>query len=168
MNIPYRISGVGRFFFLFFLGLLFVGCASTEQRPITPPESPAIIPEPQVAIPEPPAKPTAPEMLVMFDFDSSIVKSGYDQEIQAHIEYMQANPVVNVTIEGHCDSNGSTEYNIVLGDKRAKAVQGMMIDSGISTARINIISRGEEYPLDEADNMAAWEQNRRVEFVYSQ
>jgi peptidoglycan-associated lipoprotein len=168
MNIPVKFSSLGRFFFFFVAGLLFVGCASTEQIPVAEPESPLVIPEPQAAIPEPPAKPTAPEQRIMFDFDSSIVKSGFDQEIQAHIEYMRTNPIVNVTIEGHCDSNGPAEYNIGLGDKRAKAVQMMMVDSGISTARINVISRGEEYPLDEADNMTAWEQNRRVEFVYAE
>jgi peptidoglycan-associated lipoprotein len=162
MNNPIRNFPVGRILFIFLaVGLLSVGCASTEEKP-------APTPEPQAALPEPPAVPTAPEKRVMFDFDSSLIKPGYDEEIKAHIAYLQANAAAKVTIEGHSDSNGPAEYNVGLGAKRAKTVQALMLENGIDAARISVVSHGEEKPLAEGENRQAWSQNRRVEFVYGQ
>lgn len=173
MNIPNRICNIGYFFLIFSLGLLFVGCGSTKQKPA--PEPQVIAPQPQYIAPEPvveryepPPTPIAPEDRIMFDFDSSLVKRGYSQEIQAHIEYMKDNRAAIVTVEGHSDNRGTDEYNISLGNRRARAVRRMMVSYGISTDRINVVSRGEDYPLDQTDDMTAWAQNRRVEFIYSE
>jgi peptidoglycan-associated lipoprotein len=170
MNIPSRISNVRCFFLILSLGLLFVGCSSTKQKPAAAPDPEPIVraPEPQVEMYEPPPAATAPEDRIMFEFDSSLLKRGYNQEIQAHIEYLKDNPVAVVTVEGHSDNRGTDEYNLSLGNRRARSVRRMMVSYGISSDRINVVSRGEDYPLDQAEDMTAWAQNRRVEFIYTE
>lgn len=69
-----------------------------------------------------------------------------------------------IKIEGHCDERGTVEYNLSLGEKRAKAAQDYMINRGIALERINIISYGKERPVDPGHNESAWHKNRRVEF----
>src|SRR5258705_85192 len=83
-------------------------------------------------------------------------------------EFLRNNPGVRVTIEGHCDERGSTEYNLALGDRRAGAVKQYLVSLGISADRISTVSFGKEKPFCTQSNEACWQQNRRGHFVRAQ
>ncbi|MCJ2163972.1 MULTISPECIES: peptidoglycan-associated lipoprotein Pal [unclassified Pseudodesulfovibrio] len=72
---------------------------------------------------------------------------------------------VNVVIEGHCDERGTEEYNLALGERRARASYEHLVILGVDPERMKIVSFGEEYPVDPAHNESAWAKNRRAEFV---
>lgn len=101
-----------------------------------------------------------------FDFDQSTVKSDSRAALSAHAAFLSANPAVKVLLEGHCDERGTKEYNIALGESRAKAVARFLKVNGVSDAQIETISYGEERPADAGHNEAAWTKNRRVFIEY--
>lgn len=103
---------------------------------------------------------------VYFMLDSSEVQPDFIPVITAHAQYLIANPVQRMTLEGHGDERGSREYNIALGEQRAKSVAGMMKVQGVSENQLEIVSYGEEKPAAFGSDESAWEQNRRVELVY--
>ena len=127
----------------------------------------------QAPPPPPPAPTVTDEDLfnqnikdVYFDYDKSDVRSDQQSSVQADAQFLQQHANFNVTIEGHCDERGSTEYNIALGDKRASAVKNALTADGISASRIKTISYGKEKPFCTESNEACWQQNRRAHFVY--
>ena len=73
-----------------------------------------------------------------------------------------------VTIEGHCDERGTAEYNLALGERRAKAAQEYLVFLGVGAQRLSTISYGEEKPVDPGNNEAAWAKNRRAHFVVTE
>ena len=103
---------------------------------------------------------------IYFAFDSAQVRSEDIPVIQAHARYLAANPQARVTLEGHTDERGSREYNIALGEARAKAVARLLELNGVSSDRIRIVSYGEEKPVALGHDESAWQKNRRVEIVY--
>jgi peptidoglycan-associated lipoprotein len=103
---------------------------------------------------------------VYFMLDSSEVMPDFVPVIAAHAQYLIANPVQRITLEGHGDERGSREYNIALGEQRAKSVAGMMKVQGVSESQLEIVSYGEEKPASYGSDEDAWEKNRRVEIVY--
>ena len=105
---------------------------------------------------------------VYFDYDKADVRADQQSSLQADVQFLNAHPNVNFTIEGHCDERGSTEYNIALGDKRATAVKSALVAAGVSASRIKTISYGKEKPFCSESNEACWQQNRRGHFVYQQ
>ena len=104
--------------------------------------------------------------IIYFDYDSSTVPSRFDEIIQAHAGFLQANSDLITTLEGHADERGSREYNLALGEQRAVAVKKQLVVLGASPDQIRTVSYGEERPADPAHDEQAWELNRRVEFVY--
>ena len=113
-----------------------------------------------------PAKPVSLQR-IHFDFDRSNIKPEYEPVLRDNASWMQAhkNKHRNVTIEGHCDERGSIEYNIALGDRRAKSAKRYMTNLGVNRNRMSTISYGEERPLCTQHNESCWWQNRRAEFV---
>ncbi|MDG6777581.1 peptidoglycan-associated lipoprotein Pal [Thiomicrorhabdus sp. zzn3] len=105
-------------------------------------------------------------MVVRFDFDRSEIKPEFFEVIKAHAEYLNANSDAKVTVSGHCDERGTREYNLALGERRANSVKTALIAEGVSADRITVISFGEDNPVAEGHNEAAWSQNRRAEFAY--
>lgn len=103
---------------------------------------------------------------VYFMLDSSEVMPDFVPVIAAHAQYLVANPAQHITLEGNADERGSREYNIALGEQRAKSVAGMMKVQGVSESQLEIVSYGEEKPAAFGSDESAWEQNRRVEIVY--
>ena len=81
-------------------------------------------------------------------------------------EFLSSNPASKVLLEGHCDERGTKEYNIALGEKRAKAISSFLVVNGVSKSQIEVLSYGEERPANSAHNDAAWSQNRRVYIEY--
>ena len=102
----------------------------------------------------------------LFDFDSSDLTAEAQEILKRNVAYMNENPDMKATIEGHCDERGTNEYNLALGDRRAQSAKSFMMNMGISLDRLSTISYGEERPLDEGQNETAWSKNRRAHFVF--
>ena len=105
--------------------------------------------------------------VIYFDFDSSTIKSEYQPVLAAHAEYITGHPDIRVVLEGHADERGSREYNIALGERRAKAVQQLLTVQGVAQKQLQVISFGEERPVALGHDESAWSLNRRVELLYS-
>ncbi|MDP2902651.1 MAG: peptidoglycan-associated lipoprotein Pal [Methylovulum sp.] len=103
---------------------------------------------------------------IYFMLDSSQVQQDFVPVIAAHAQYLLANPSQHITLEGHGDERGSREYNIALGEQRAKSVANMMKIQGVSEGQLGVVSYGEEKPAAFGSDESAWEQNRRVEIDY--
>jgi peptidoglycan-associated lipoprotein len=103
---------------------------------------------------------------IYFEFDSSVISSEYLPILRAHAEYLATNPSARVTLEGHGDERGTREYNLALGERRAWAVQQFVMAEGVSSAQVEVLSYGEERPVDPGQGETAWSRNRRVEIVY--
>ncbi len=86
-------------------------------------------------------------------------------KLRGNAEWLKSNSRVNLTIEGHCDSRGSNEYNLALGERRAAAVKNQLVSLGISANRLTTVSFGEEKPVSRGETEADWAQNRRANFV---
>jgi peptidoglycan-associated lipoprotein len=106
------------------------------------------------------------ERTIYFDFDSANLDDHSRAVVEAHARYLAANPGVKVVLEGHADERGTREYNLALGERRAKAVAQLMETLGVSPAVISPISYGEEKPVAMGHDESAWHLNRRVEILY--
>ncbi|WP_395341838.1 peptidoglycan-associated lipoprotein Pal [Ningiella sp. W23] len=106
------------------------------------------------------------QQTVFFDFDRSSIKSEFFPVLRRHAEFLVRNPNQNVVIEGHTDSRGTPEYNIALGERRAKAVETFLQNEGVSGRQIEVVSYGEEKPAVMGSSEYAFAQNRRAVVVY--
>lgn len=104
--------------------------------------------------------------IIYFDFDIAEVKSEFLAVVAEHGRYLAQNPDGRVRLEGHTDERGTREYNVALGEARAKAVGRMLQLQGVSSAQFRAVSYGEELPVNESQTSAAWDENRRVQIVY--
>ncbi len=102
---------------------------------------------------------------VHFDYDSSELTAAAKTLLKDKAAWMKDNAAAAVTVEGHCDERGTTEYNLALGERRATAVKAYLVDLGIAAARMNTISYGEEKPIDTGKTELAYSMNRRAHFV---
>lgn len=103
---------------------------------------------------------------IYFMYDSSQVQEEFVPVIAAHAQSLQSNPSQHIIIEGHADERGSREYNIALGEQRAKAVARMMTIQGASDSQIEVVSYGEEKPAENGHDESAWQLNRRAVIDY--
>ncbi len=106
------------------------------------------------------------EQTVYFDFDDSKVDAKYLELLQAHADYLIKNPNQTVMVEGPCDERGTPEYNIALGERRAKAVATYLQNLGVMQSQISTVSYGEEKPLDLSRTQEGFAKNRRSVLVY--
>ena len=104
--------------------------------------------------------------IIQFDFDSSAIRDEYRGLLEAHAEFLKNNPASKVILQGHADERGSREYNLALGQRRAESVFKAMSLLGVSDAQMEAVSLGEEKPIAEGHDEAAWSQNRRTEILY--
>jgi len=102
---------------------------------------------------------------VYFEFDSVRLAPQALEILTKKAKWLRANPAAKITIEGHCDDRGTTEYNLALGEGRAQSAKAFLVDLGIDSSRLDTISYGEERPLDHTQTEAGWAKNRRVHFV---
>jgi peptidoglycan-associated lipoprotein len=100
-----------------------------------------------------------------FDFNKADIRPDAREALAKTAEFLRAHPEVRVTIEGHCDERGSTEYNLVLGDRRAAAVKGYLTSLGLSADRMTTTSLGKERPFCTDSNEECWQRNRVGHFV---
>ena len=103
--------------------------------------------------------------IVYFDYDKSSIKPEFTSIIQSNFEWLINNPDIRVQLEGHCDERGTNEYNLALGERRARSVLNYLLRLGASPEQFSIVSFGEERPVALGQNETAWQKNRRVEFT---
>ena len=146
--------------------------AAPAPAPAAPAPAPA--PAPLAAAPAPaqPAPAPAEEYKindalkpVYFAFDSSTIRPGDAKTLDASAAWLKAHPDQLTLIEGHCDERGTNEYNLALGERRAKAAMGYLVSRGVEADRITIISYGKERPVCTEHDEACWSKNRRDNFL---
>jgi peptidoglycan-associated lipoprotein len=103
---------------------------------------------------------------VYFEYDKYDIRATDQSVVQGDARFLQQHANIHITIEGHCDERGSTEYNLALGANRADAVKNALIQAGVAGDRIKTISYGKEKPFCTESNESCWQQNRRGHFVY--
>ena len=143
---------------IFLILVLFAGCPKKQVvQPVE--EVPEEVPE-EIVLPEEPERPPFEMTRIFFDFDKSDIRADAAEGLRKNAEMLGLYPAVNITIEGHCCEIGTAEYNLALGERRAKAAYDYLIMLGVDAARLSTVSYGEERPLDPTN----LEQNRRCEF----
>lgn len=111
--------------------------------------------------------PNSPQpKVIYFMLDSSEIQPDFVPVVKAHAQYLVANPSLHMLLEGNTDERGSREYNIALGEQRARSVANLLMAQGVADTQLQIVSYGEEKPVAMGSEESAWEQNRRVELVY--
>ncbi|HOD66869.1 MAG TPA: peptidoglycan-associated lipoprotein Pal [candidate division Zixibacteria bacterium] len=139
-----------------------------EEAPVT---QPVVTPADTATPPPPPPPPPAPKTLtneqlevVYFDFDKYNLRPDAKSSLDRNFALLQEFPNAIVELQGHCDERGTVEYNLALGERRAKSVQTYLIGLGIDPARLKTVSFGKERPAVPGHDESAWAKNRRCEF----
>ena len=101
---------------------------------------------------------------IPFNYDSARISDEARQNIEYNVEVLRQNPGVNLVLEGHCDERGTAEYNMALGEERARSVLDMLQSYGIGNNRLKTVSYGEELPVNPSHEDYAYAENRRVHF----
>jgi peptidoglycan-associated lipoprotein len=171
------------------LNVVLAGCKhnapATAPQP-APPAAPTPAPAPPPSPPPPPpapapAPPTEEELFartsieelnakkpltdVFFDLDRADLTESGRASLQKNADWMKKWQSTKITVEGHCDSRGTTEYNLALGERRAQSTRNYLVSRGVQESRINLLSYGEERPLCTEHEESCWTQNRRAQFL---
>lgn len=186
MSVFRRTVGIASLCLALALGAAACGKKAPQTTPQPPPPVAPPVPPPPPPPPPPPAPPApAPlsedEMFarksldelnaehpladVFFDLDGAALREDARGPLQKDAEWMRRWTSTRITIEGHCDERGSSEYNLALGDRRAAAVKEYLVSLGIAGDRILTVSKGKEAPFCTESNESCWQQNRRGHFV---
>jgi len=188
-----RVRRVVSIFVLFTVVVMVAaGCRRQvpPQTPAPPPPAPAAAATPAPPPPPPPPPPApapkpAPlteeqifaqksiEQLnaerplgdVFFDYDQSVVRDEGRGTLQKNADWMKRWTSTQVTVEGHADSRGSSEYNLALGSRRATSVKDYLASLGIPANRVIVVSKGKEQPFCTEESEGCWQQNRRGHFI---
>ena len=170
------------------VALTFSGCAKKAPPAPAPPPPPPTAPAPPPPPPPPPPAPApAPKPLtedeifakksleelnaekpltdVFFAFDKSDLSDTARAALEKNVQWMKRWTSTKIMVEGHCDSRGTAEYNLGLGERRATAVRDYLSNLGIPGDRITMVSKGKEAPFCTEENEACWSQNRRGHFI---
>jgi len=152
--------------------------AATPSAPQAPapaqmqPASPATPAAPPAATAAPTARPAPSEFTsvadlkdIHFDFDKYDIRPGDAKTLDGNAGWLKSNPNHLVLIEGHCDERGTNEYNLALGERRAKSTMNYLVSQGVQASRITIISYGEERPTCTQKTEECWAQNRRAHLL---
>jgi len=102
---------------------------------------------------------------VYFDYDKAELKGEARAALDKDAQWLRRWPSTKIMIEGHCDSRGTNEYNLALGDKRATAARSYLVGLGVPADRIMAVSKGEESPFCTEETESCWSQNRRGHFI---
>jgi peptidoglycan-associated lipoprotein len=105
---------------------------------------------------------------IYFNYDSAGLSEPARSTLSKNADIMNHDSATKITIEGNCDERGSAEYNLALGERRARAAQHYLVTLGIDPARLSVVSYGKEKPAVTENDEAAWAKNRRAEFVVAQ
>lgn len=102
---------------------------------------------------------------VYFPFDSSAVEGETKSTLTSNADFLKKMASVDIQVEGHCDERGGRQYNLALGERRAKAVRDVLVALGVPAKRISVVSYGSERPAAEGSDESSWAKNRRANFV---
>jgi peptidoglycan-associated lipoprotein len=102
---------------------------------------------------------------VYFDYDKALIRDDARGTLDGNAGWLKKFKTVKILLEGHCDERGTEEYNLALGEKRAKAAQDYLLSSGIAGDRMKIISYGKSQPVNPGHDESAWQMNRRAQFL---
>jgi peptidoglycan-associated lipoprotein len=170
------------------------GCSRRTPPPAPPPPAPPVAttppPPPAPPPPPPPAQPPAPQpprpltedeifakktvdelnaerplAEVLFDYDQFTIRDDQRGSLQKNVDYLRRWPSVRVSVEGHADERGTSEYNLALGERRANSVIEYLAGLGIAANRAVAVSKGEETPVCQDMTEECHQRNRRVAFV---
>jgi len=156
------------------VAVLFSACAKKQVAPVK-----EVAPAPQV-IPPPIQEPTMPPAEkqppvieekpialedIFFDLEKYNIKDQYKSVLTKNAELLMSSSSKKLLVEGHCDERGTSEYNMALGERRAKAVIDFYTSYGVKGDRLTWISYGKERPFDPGHDEAAWAKNRRAHMV---
>ena len=133
-------------------------------RPAPPAETP-VRPGAPVAPAAQPAPAAVPLQDIFFDFDMSNIRDDQRAALDGNLTWLKAYATAKIIIEGHADERGTNEYNLALGERRAKATSDYLVAAGVGAGRISIVSYGEERPFVLGHDESAWKWNRRAHFV---
>jgi peptidoglycan-associated lipoprotein len=104
---------------------------------------------------------------IHFELDQATLSDAARATLEKHALWLQNHRAAKVMVEGHCDERGTAEYNLALGDQRARATRDYLVSLGVAADRLNTVSYGKERPLDPLNSEAAFSRNRRAHFVVS-
>jgi peptidoglycan-associated lipoprotein len=150
------------------------GATAGAAQPSQTPRPPAAMAPPTAApaTPAPAARPVPREFTaiaelkpIYFDFDKYDIRPADAKVLDANAQWLKSNEGQLVLIEGHCDERGTNEYNLALGERRAKSTMNYLVSQGVQASRITIISYGEERPVCTQKNEECWSKNRRAQFL---
>lgn len=154
---------------LVLITLLVLGAGCRKKA--TPPEesAPAMVVEAPEAAPVRTQDEAIQEIIrnfqrLHFSFDSTDLVDESEAALSANAKILQDFAKLRVEVQGHADERGTTDYNLALGQRRAKVILDRLVRMGVPDGRITIVSYGEERPLDSSSNTTAWSKNRRAEF----
>jgi peptidoglycan-associated lipoprotein len=102
---------------------------------------------------------------IHFDYDSAELREADRQTLTRNAEALKKFDFLRITVEGHCDERGTVEYNLALGDRRARAAQDYLTSLGVPADRLKLVSYGKEVPVCQQSNEECWARNRRVHFA---
>ena len=102
---------------------------------------------------------------ITFEFDKYEIRPDAAKTLDANAQWLKSNDSQLLLIEGHCDERGTNEYNLALGERRAKSTMNYLVSQGVQASRITIISYGEERPVCTQKNEECWSKNRRAQFL---
>ncbi|MFY0641897.1 MAG: peptidoglycan-associated lipoprotein Pal [Bermanella sp.] len=174
------MQNLGKIFAVSLLSLAIVGCASSggttdeaattdtsieESQTQAVPDSQGldVVTEEQAAMA---ANPLLDQTVVYFGYDRSEIRPEFKDVLNAHAQYLVANPQASVSLEGHCDERGTVEYNLALGERRANTVKRYLVVQGVNPNQLESVSFGEERPAVVGSDDSAWSKNRRTEINY--
>jgi peptidoglycan-associated lipoprotein len=143
-----------------------------EIREVVPP--PPTVPQLQTPLAEPPPAQRTPPITepsdagladVYFDYDRFMLRSEARKTLEANAQLLKSKNGWRVLIEGHCDERGTVDYNLVLGERRARSVKSYLEDLGVPSGQLQIVTYGKEKPVCVKHTENCWQQNRRAHFV---
>ena len=165
------------------LGLALPGCKSRPAgappalpppvAPATPPPAPPPA-EPEIApqVEDPLAGLSSAELEsrglladIHFDYDSADLREADRQVLTQNADFLKAHDYIKVTVEGHCDERGTVEYNLALGERRARNAYDYLVSLGVPADRLKTVSYGKEIPLCQESSESCWARNRRAHFA---
>jgi peptidoglycan-associated lipoprotein len=164
--------------------LVFSFFAACKSKPKDVPAPPQVQEQPKVEKVEPaPVKPELSEeeifmqksldqinrekplTAVFFDYDKYFIREDAKPGLETNAAWLKKWNTVKILVEGHCDERGTEEYNLALGEKRAKSALDYLATLGVPGIRMKMISYGKSQPLDPGHDEAAWQRNRRAQFT---
>jgi peptidoglycan-associated lipoprotein len=165
-----------------------VSIAACHKKPVAaPPPPPPVAPEAPPPAPPPAPKPEVKPVVdeyarlkamsaeeieksgllgeIYFEFDRSAIRDGDRATLAKNAEALKKFDFLRVTVEGHCDERGTVEYNLALGERRARAAYDYLVSLGVPAERLKTVSYGKEVPVCQASNEECWQRNRRAHFT---